>query len=299
MKQAMFCCPDIIAFCHYFTGLPGRLIRMPHSSESVAEQICKKHGLAQFLMRCWRTYSVPSTVSEALSCQRQVSFYHIYIGKQNGNGFRQGFKPNWGRTFVPTNLIQTANQISSHPTSGANEAYVSFTYSTGQHPHFGLQETSRQFNVNDFGTQLMRLFSVRHPQGNKAFAGEAGICPLSRVPSDSRSGGQLVPPQTPACQKWPGANECEHTAASYLRCHQIDSFLCDTKDNVYLFKMLIYAQFSFLCVFFLQVLLQHAKMNGDHRLLNFYSLVASSSSWILFIAASLWNHTSWLVYPQF
>lgn len=30
--------------------------------------------------------------------------------------------------------------------------------------------------------------------------------------------------------------------------------------------------------FFLQVLLQHAKMNGDQRLLNFYSLVASSSS---------------------
>lgn len=32
---------------------------------------------------------------------------------------------------------------------------------------------------------------------------------------------------------------------------------------------------------FFQVLLQHAKMNGDDRLLKFHSLLASSSSWML------------------
>ncbi|KAA8592375.1 hypothetical protein FQN60_017830 [Etheostoma spectabile] len=42
--------------------------------------------------------------------------------------------------------------------------------------------------------------------GNKAFVGEAGL--LSRLPSDSGAGCQLVPPQTLACQKRPGANEC-------------------------------------------------------------------------------------------
>lgn len=161
---------------------------------------------------------------------------------------RVSTQTNWGRTFVPTNFIQTANQISSRPTSGANEAYVSFTYSTGQHPHFGLQEISRQLNVNDFGAHLTRLFSVCHLQGNKAFAGEAGIRPLSRVPCDSGSGGQLVPPQTFAYQKWPGANECEHTAASYPHRHQIESFLWDIIRDVYSLKMLIYAQFSYSCI---------------------------------------------------
>lgn len=33
-------------------------------------------------------------------------------------------------------------------------------------------------------------------QGNEASAGKAGLCFLSRVPSDSGAGGQLVPAQT-------------------------------------------------------------------------------------------------------
>lgn len=35
-------------------------------------------------------------------------------------------------------------------------------------------------------------------QGNEASAGKAGLCFLSRVPSDGGAGGQLVPAQTPA-----------------------------------------------------------------------------------------------------
>lgn len=59
----------------------------------------------------------------------------------------------------------------------------------------------------------MSLYSS-YLQGNEAFTGKTGLCPLSGVPSDCGAGGQLVPSQTLACQERPGTSECEHNVAS-------------------------------------------------------------------------------------
>lgn len=58
-------------------------------------------------------------------------------------------------------------------------------------------------------------------QGNKASAGKAGLCFLSRVPSNSGAGGQLVPAQTLAREERPRADKCELLAYRKMNCFWI------------------------------------------------------------------------------
>lgn len=171
---------------------------------------------------------------------------YILKNRENSCRLRQGFNPDLQKQDICASQFQLDNKQDeqpSNPVSFQEQLNVCVIYintgSTIRNTHISCSFHSNSIpkcrpgcmthpddemeNIEQGSCYTFARFCVCLLQRNKAFVGEADI--LSRLPSDSGAGGQLVPPQTLACQKRRGANECEHTAASYWRWHKIESFL--------------------------------------------------------------------------